>query len=191
MLRLRALITGFCLAAAFAPPAGAQSPDVSETLELCVSCHGDGVPPEDPLIPIIAGQEYYYLYVQLRDYAAGRRENEIMSGIVVDLSKDEMKALAQHFSEQTWPETGFGASGESKLRGATAASAGQCPQCHLGGYNGNSRVPRLAGQTPTYLKATMLDFKYDRRNNAPDKSSLLESFPDEDIAAMAEFLAGF
>ena len=44
-------------------------------------------------------QEYYYLYVQLKDYKPGLRVNEIMSDIAAELSKDEMKALAQHYSE--------------------------------------------------------------------------------------------
>ena len=48
----------------------------------------------------------------------------------------------------------------------------------------------MAGQKPSYLEATMLDFKYRRRNNAPDMSALLESYSEEDIAAMAHFIAG-
>jgi len=111
--------------------------------------------------------------------------------MAADLSKDEMKALAEHFSKQPWPRLAIADASEAdKARGSSAAGAGQCPQCHLGGYNGNSRVPRMAGQKPSYLEATMLDFKYRRRNNAPDMSALLESYSEEDIAAMAHFIAG-
>ena len=69
-----------------------------------------------------------------------------------------------------------------------AASAGQCVACHLGSYTGNSRVPRLAGQQPKYLEKTMLDFKNKIRKNSPAKGSLMASFTDKDIAALAEYL---
>ena len=67
--------------------------------------------------------------------------------------------------------------------------SGQCPQCHLGGYNGVSRNPRLAGQTPEYLEKTMLDFKSKDRHNSPSKSSLMKSYSEDDITAMAAFAA--
>ena len=74
--------------------------------------------------------------------------------------------------------------------GETSAAAGQCVQCHLGGYEGDSRIPRLAGQYLEYLKNTMLDFKNKIRNNSPAKGSLLVSYSNDEIAAMAEYLAG-
>ena len=114
-----------------------------------------------------------------------------MSEIAADLSKEQMQALAQHFSERPWPAIGYRASDEDSARGETATAAGQCVQCHLGGYEGNSRVPRLSGQKPSYLERTMLDFKHKRRMNAPAKSSLLVSYEEGDITAMAEYLAGF
>ncbi|PCH82481.1 MAG: hypothetical protein COC02_05590 [Rhodospirillaceae bacterium] len=73
-------------------------------------------------------------------------------------------------------------------KGEKAASAGQCVQCHLGGYEGNSRIPRLAGQHPKYLKKTMIDFKNKVRTNSPAKSSLMVSYDDADIEAMSDFL---
>ena len=63
-------------------------------------------------------------------------------------------------------------------------------QCHLGGYEGNSRIPRLAEQQVAYLEKTMQEFKQKVRLNSPAKGSLLESYSDEEIAAMAHYLAG-
>ena len=51
-------------------------------------------------------------------------------------------------------------------------------------------MPRLAGQTPEYLEKTMQDFKQRIRLNAPDKNSLIASFGDDQIRAMAHYLAG-
>jgi cytochrome c553 len=69
-------------------------------------------------------------------------------------------------------------------------AAGECVQCHLGGFEGTSGVPRLAGQYPEYLEKTMRDYKTKARAKAPHKSTLLASFSDAQIAALAALLAG-
>jgi cytochrome c553 len=168
---------------------GSPAESLAEQVATCADCHGEAGVPTAPDIPVIWGQEFYYLYVQLRDYNAGRRANEIMSGIAADMTKEQMQALAQYFADKPWPYTSFAASDAASNRGETALGAGQCSQCHLGGYNGNSRIPRLAGQQPHYLARTMLEFKNKVRLNAPDKGALMRAFSDEDITAMAETLS--
>jgi cytochrome c553 len=165
--------------------------DIREQLELCTPCHGEtGGEPLDPSFPIIAGQHLHYLYVQLKDFKAGRRANDIMGPISQELEKDQMLRLAEYFSLQSWPRTDYASDPEKAALGETATTAGQCVQCHLGGYEGNSRVPRLAGQNPVYLERTMLDFKEKVRLNSAATSSLLKSFSDEQITGLAEFLGG-
>ena len=164
---------------------------VREKLELCVACHGEGGASSQPEFPILAGQHLYYLYVQLKDFKSGYRKNDEMGLIAAELDKEEMLTIAEYFSEQTWPRIGFRADPAIAGKGETAAAAGQCVQCHRGGYEGDSRIPRLAGQHRAYLNKTMLDFKHKVRNNSPAKSTLMTSFGDADIAAMADFLAGF
>ncbi len=189
---------------------------VRDKLGACFACHGESGTPADPEIPIIAGQHLHYLYVQLRDFEAGRRISPIMTEIVTGLSveellatniqngkadspvmtevasrltKQEMLLIAKFFSEQEWPDIGYSADPESAKRGETATAAGQCVQCHRGGYEGDSRIPRLAGQYAAYLEKTMLDFKSKERNNSPAKSTLMNSYSEDDIAAMAAFTA--
>ena len=65
---------------------------------------------------------------------------------------------------------------------------GECSQCH-NQYLGDSRIPRLAGQSVTYLDQTLRDFKNKVRMNAPDKAFLMETYSDEDLKAIAEYLA--
>ena len=168
-----------------------QAMDLNETIEVCTGCHGDNGLPTQSDIPIIWGQEFYYLYVQLKDYKAGRRDSEFMTDIIGDLSKEEMQALAQHFSEKNWPSNGFRANDTDVAIAESAANAGMCVQCHLGGYEGSSRVPRLAGQQAAYLESTMLEFKNKIRMNAAAKGSLLATYDDADIGALARFLAGY
>jgi cytochrome c553 len=183
--RLMGLLAVLCLGTV----AHAQE-DVTELVTVCVSCHGEDGRPVEADYPIISGQEFYYLYVQLKDYQAGRRANDIMQPIVADLSKEQMQALAQYFSEQSWPTLGFQASHADIAAGRSAASAGQCTQCHLGDYTGDSRVPRVAGQNPGYLERTMLEFKNRIRLNAPDKSTLFGAYDEADIAALAHYVGG-
>lgn len=164
---------------------------IAGTLQTCATCHGpNGATPIQPDYPILAGQQLHYLYVQLKDYKAGRRQNEIMSGIAAPLEKDDMLLLAKYFSEQSWPNIGYRAGEEDTRVGLRAINAGQCVACHLGGFEGNSRVPRLAGQNPAYLEKTLADFKYKRRNNSPAKTTLLKSFEDTELVSLARHLGG-
>jgi cytochrome c553 len=174
-----------------AVPAAAQTPDISERLQLCQSCHGETGTPQQPDTPIIWGQSFYYLYVQLKDYQAKRRANDIMNGIAADLSKDEMQALAKHFSEETWPRISFRATDADIAQAQQAAVAGACTTCHLGNYRGNnSDVPRIAGQQPAYLERTTHEMKTKARANNPFMTTLLSTFSDGDLTALAHWLAG-
>ena len=112
-----------------------------------------------------------------------------MTEVAAFLTKEEMRAIATFFSEQPWPGTGYKADPARARMGEVATIAGQCVQCHRGGYEGNSGTPRLAGQHATYLEKTMLDFKSKARANSAAKSSLMETYSAEDIKRMAEFLA--
>lgn len=185
------LRTGFAASVLTLVVSTVSSADTSfldQKLELCAGCHGvDGVP-INAETPIIGGQEYYYLYVQLKDYKAGRRENPIMSAMVQDLEKDDMKALAEHYSAMEWPSIASDVDTNLAATGNSALDAGQCSQCHST-YKGDSRIPRLAGQQVTYLENTMKDFKNKVRLNSAAKSSLMNSFDDEKLIGMAHHLA--
>jgi cytochrome c553 len=164
--------------------------EVRDQLTTCFGCHGENGVPVDPQYPILGGQEFYYLYVQLRDYQSGLRENPVMQPMVAALSKDQLKSLATYFSELTWPEpTGAEVSVEDERIAKQAISAGQCSACHPAALGGDSRIPRIAGQHVQYLQQTMLDFKTRTRNNAPDISTLLATLSDEEIGSLARYAA--
>jgi len=161
---------------------------IRERLDDCSVCHGENGASTNPEIPVLAGQEMYYLYVQLKDFKAGHRANTIMQTVAGTMSKSEMKAVATYFSKQEWPNIGFNADPAKATKGETAASSGQCVACHLGNYHGASRIPRLAGQHPQYLLKTMMDFKHHERLNSPAVAALLAAFGDDDLINMAEYI---
>jgi cytochrome c553 len=187
------LLTLFLIATLHAEEADSSNMEakIKDKIQICVSCHGEQGTPIMPIYPILAGQNFYYTYVQLKDLKSGYRKNEIMAAMVQDLNKDEMKLLASHFSEQAWPETKHKSDAEKASVAKMAIDAGQCVQCHRGGFEGESRNPRLSGQNYEYLKKTMLDFKNKVRTNSAAKSSLFATFEDEQIDALADYLAGF
>ena len=168
----------------------AEYEPVLDQIKQCAACHGENGTTLQPTFPILSGQHFYYLYVQLKDFKSGLRKNEVMGPVASQLDKSQMKLLAKYFSEQDWPERGYRADSAAEIQGETATGAGQCVQCHLGGYEGDSRIPRLAGQHPEYLFKTMTDFKTKTRLNSPAKSSLLVSYSEDDIKAMSEYIAG-
>ena len=189
-MRAWTIIVCFCLSLTVVS-LSTVADDYSEmrgTLELCEVCHGKTAAPADDTYPILAGQELYYLYVQLKDFKSGHRTNEFMAPVVAELDKAQLMALAKFYSEQAWPNIGFDGNATQKNKGEMAANAGQCVACHLSSYMGNSRIPRLAGQYPRYLIKTMLDMKSKARNNAPSKSSLMSTFSEVEIGALAEYL---
>lgn len=165
-----------------------QFAPVREVIQTCTACHGEGDASKVPENPILAGQEFYYLYLQLKDFKSGARASAIMAPLVQALQPDQMKLLAQFYSQQTWPSLGHQAEGANVDIARRVMDSGGCVACHLGDFRGNSNVPRLAGQQPEYLKRTMLAFKSRQRNNAPDMAALLATFSEQDLASLADYL---
>ncbi len=164
---------------------------VRDKLQTCFVCHGENGVSTQPIFPILAGQEFYYLYVQLKDFKSGLRENPIMGPLVANINKEDLRLMAEFFGEQEWQGADFTTAPEQIVAGKKVVDAGQCVACHLGAFNGNSRIPRLAGQHLEYSLKTMLDFKNKVRNNAQPMNALFGTFSDEEIKAVAEYLAGF
>jgi cytochrome c553 len=161
---------------------------LQDEVALCMGCHGEDGVPIDPEYPVLWGQQYFYTFTQLRDYSAGRRENEIMTPIAAEYTRDQAKLLAEHFAALAWPSIpGEVQDGDQQIaeRGITG---GQCSACH-GKWQGDSRIPRLAGQQVDYIRKSMLDFKNEVRMNAPDKISTMKQLDDETIEALARYLS--
>jgi cytochrome c553 len=130
--------------------------------------------------------------LQLRDFKSGVRKNEQMSSVAAVLERDDMMALAQYFSQKPWPDLmqprTSAAQAALALRATTSVV---CTSCHQESYNGEGTQPRLAGQTKNYLAQTMLDFRNGKRENNPGMSDLMKSVSEDEIAAIAGYLAGF
>lgn len=164
---------------------------VEEKAKLCATCHGEKGIPITKEIPVIWGQNEGYLFIQLRDFKSGARKNDLMSPVAATLEKDDLLALAAYFSKLKWPDLAqpSAPTAVADKATATAASVG-CPGCHLAYFQGDGTTARLAGQQHDYLLKTMMDFRDKKRGNNPGMSDLMAATSPEDIAALAQYLAG-
>jgi cytochrome c553 len=164
---------------------------LEEKVRLCAGCHGESGKPVDKTVPNIWGQQTGYLYIQLRDFKRGDRKSEIMQPIAAAFERNDMLAIAEFFSKRPWPDLGQPrAPKDVAQRARTAISSIGCTGCHLDQFQGDSTVPRLAGQGRDYLARTMTDFRSRARGNNPGMSDLMIATAVDDLAALAEYLAG-
>jgi cytochrome c553 len=180
------VVTGFVLCSG---PASAQS--LEEKTAICAGCHGADGKPIDKTIPVIWGQQLGYLYIQLRDFKRGDRKNDIMQPIVADMTREDMLAIAEYLSNKPWPDLG-----QPRAPKAIADQARQangsigCTGCHLDQFQGDSAVPRLAGQSKEYLAKAIADFRSRTRGNNPGMTDLMLATNADDIGPLTEYLAG-
>lgn len=180
------------LVALLADATVAWAESIEEKAALCGACHGVNGVPEDPTTPIIWGQNAGYLYLQFRDFQKGARTDYRMTPIAQYVVKEDALALAEYFAAKPWPNTGAPAASKVDTDIAIAVNKSiVCTSCHLEQFQGDSSVPRLAGQKHDYLIKAMLDFHNRTRANNPGMSDLMSSATPEQLAAMAAYLAGF
>jgi cytochrome c553 len=172
-------------------PAPARAQTIEEKAQLCAACHGENGIPQDKTTPVIWGQYQGYLYLDLRDYKSGARKNDIMSPLAQTLERDDMMALALYFSQKRWPDLQQpSAPPDVAARAIRANASVGCTGCHQGQYQGEGTQPRLAGQSQEYLRQTMIDFRTRARGNNPGMTDLMLATSEDDIAALAQYMAG-
>jgi cytochrome c553 len=191
-MRLIFILLGVVLCGAVAAVAQPASSDViAQKAAQCAGCHGSNGVPVSKEYPVIWGQHAGYIFVELRDFKTGARKSAIMAPIANALTREDMLALGEYFEKKPWPDLGQGRAGARDAeRAAGDVSSGQCTQCHLGGFLGDSTNPRLAGQSVAYLRATMTAFHDGTRGNNPWMAALLKTYSAPDIDALARYLGG-
>jgi cytochrome c553 len=172
-------------------PMTSRAQTIEQTAQSCGACHGvDGVPQRKDY-PVIWGQQLGYLFIELRDFKTGARKNDLMSPIAQSLELSDLMPLAQYFSEKPWPNLQQPVAPADVAAQAQRANASVvCTSCHQEGFKGDSTQPRLAGQNRDYLNKTMVDFRSGARSNNPGMTDLMKAVSEQDIGALASYLAG-
>jgi cytochrome c553 len=158
----------------------------------CVACHGPGgKQPIQADYPRLAGQTARYLYLQMKDFQEGRRDNALMTPMVKGLSREDMQELAAYFAAQTPLPQNFVVDTAKARLGKAKADETLCSMCHLGGFTGQNEIPRVSGQNFAYVVKQLKDFKArTRTNDAGSMTSVANTLNDADIENLAHYIAG-
>lgn len=179
-------------------PAPVSAISAEETVKtVCAACHGADGNSAIALNPKLAGQHPEYLLKQLTNFKEGKRANAVMAGMVANLSKEDMKGLADYFAGQKQTlakakSNGAGSLGEKIYRGGIAASGvPACAACH--GANGAGipkQYPRLAGQHADYALQQLRTLRTAERANAPMMMTIAAKMTDAEMQAVADYMQG-
>jgi cytochrome c553 len=182
-------------ALACACPTQAQQLDATQMAaartkaQVCFACHGPDGNSTVGEYPILAGQSWRYIYIELKDFKEGRRSDEQMSPVAEKLSTEDMTLLGEFFAAQKQAPIKFQVDSAKVEAGRKTSDAVLCPMCHLGGFVGQNEIPRVAGQWPQYIKKQLADFKARRRtNDAGNMTSVAATLSDADIENLSQYI---
>lgn len=185
--------------------AGADMVDMTgvEPWDVCGGCHGLDGAGNRIRFPRLGGQKPSYIVKQLKDFRAGRRQNDggQMQKMATELTEADIPRVAEWFAAQTppWPKPTIEEGGDPARarRLATTGTDGipACLSCHsVAALRLTDRpvvAPRLAGQYDYYIAKQLADFRDGRRSNDSDRvmRQIAVKLSDADIAGLAVFLS--
>ncbi|WP_404365337.1 c-type cytochrome [Marinobacter sp.] len=200
---MRKLIAGVVLGVSLTATAwGAGDPEAGEAnAGVCAGCHGqNGAQPTIASYPRLAELGETYLYRQLSYIKSGERAIAAMTGILDNLSDQDLQDLAAYFDSQDMPigqaSPELVGLGEKLYRGGNMASGvPSCAACHSPQGKGNEPAgyPRLSGQTPEYVSAQLKAYRDGSRDGGPEASIMMDvagSLTDSEIEALASYVSG-
>ena len=171
---------------------------IAETV--CVACHGADGNSAAPNFPKLAGQGERYLLKQLHDIKGGKRTVLEMTGILDNLSDQDMADIAAYFAGQ---KMSVGAAdpklierGEALFRGGKLAEGmPACTGCHSPNGAGLAAAgfPKLGGQHGQYVAKQLTDFREGNRTNDGDAMTMraiAAKLSNKDIEAVSSYIQG-
>jgi cytochrome c553 len=174
-----------------------ESGDNARGIPACVACHGAAGNSTIATNPKLSGQIGAYVQKQLVDFTTPNRQNPIMTSIAKALTDDDKRNLAAYLAAQQ-PKAGAARNkdtvelGRKIYRGGIAdRGVAACASCH--GATGSgipAQYPRLAGQHQNYTFTQLQAFKSGARNNSPQMGTLAKRMSDEEMKAVADYIAG-
>ena len=166
-----------------------------EVFEVCSACHQpEGWGTKDGTFPQLAGQHRDVLIKQLADIRAGNRDNPTMYPFALPESIGDAQALADVTAYiETLPmnpDNGVGPG--TDLEKGEKLFKENCVKCHGDHAQGNAEkwYPRLEGQHYKYMLRQFEWIRDGKRRNAnPDMVKQIESFSDDDMRAVIDYVS--
>lgn len=187
-----------------AGPAAPVPPDsMEQRLQPCMGCHGaEGRATNDGYYPRIAGKPAGYLYNQLLNFRAGRRQYALMTYMVERLPDAYLLEMAQYFADQHLPypppqvpEAAAAVLAQGRklvMDGDAARQLPSCRACHGERLTGmQPATPGLLGLSQDYLVAQLGAWHTGNRHaTAPDcMAEIVRRLEPGDLHAVAAWLA--
>ena len=174
-----------------------ESGDAARGIPACVSCHGANGNSTIATNPRLSAQTEGYVYKQLVDFTTPARNNPVMSTYAKMLSEQEKRDIAAWLSvQQAKPGAAKNKDtvelGRKIYRGGIAdKGVAACASCHgAAGAGVPVQYPRLAGQHQEYSLAQLQAFKAGTRSNSPQMATLAKRLSDDEMKAVADYIAG-
>lgn len=174
---------------------------------VCAACHGARGVAIAPNFPNLAGQSATYLYVQLKEFHDGQRNDPVMTGQAAALSDTDMRDLASYYAALAPKPTGRAAAGsrgaQLYLAGDPAQGTPPCQGCHGPEARGPqphpgsapqppwATFPHLRGQSGLYVAKQLDDFRRGARagsSNAKVMHGVAQTLGDDDVQALSTYL---
>ncbi len=198
----RLCILAAALSGAIASNVGlaAGNPETGATKAVvCQACHGATGNSVNPEWPSLAGLGADYIAQQLQNFKSGKRSNPVMTGMVLNLSPEDMADLAAYFGGQV--NTGLAAdpahskAGEKLYRaGDKAREIPACMACHgPAGYGiAPAKFPALRGQHAEYVVKQLTDYASGARSTGPNgmMPSIAKRLSADDIRDVSSYVQG-
>ncbi len=174
--------------------------------ETCVACHGADGNSQITTYPKLAGQHAKYIEKQLHDLKLGAssagkqgRYDPVMSAMAMPLSDEDISDLAAYYSSlpisaNSTPEEVANTGKVLYTAGDASRGLTACIACHGPRGNGTelSGFPKISGQHADYVKAQLLKFRDDSRNN--DMNAMMrdvaKKLTDADIETLSKYVGG-
>lgn len=192
-------VIGLCLSLHSAPTISAGDAVAGESkAALCAACHGPDGNSTNPEFPKIAGQIPGYVASQLAAYKSGKRPNDIMKGLMLTLTEQDMLDIDAFYSQQ---QTSRASISEAELasakrgqdlyrRGLNQFSVPACMACHGPAGKGiPNRYPKVSGQFKKYLITTLTEFKNGTRTNE-EMNTIAFRLSAQQIEDLAVYMQG-
>ena len=200
---MKKLIAGVVLGVGLTAMAhGAGDPEAGEAnAAVCASCHGEaGAKPIMGTYPKLTGLGEKYLYRQLVAVKTGERQIVEMTGILDNLSDDDLQDLAAYYNEQDMTvqqaDPDLVDAGQALYRGGNMASGvPACSGCHSPQGKGNEPAgyPRLGGQNAEYIQKQLQAYRDGERAGTQNASIMMDvaaKLTDSEIEAVSNYLSG-
>ncbi|MDE3739509.1 MULTISPECIES: cytochrome c [Pseudomonas] len=167
---------------------------------VCGACHGPDGNSAAPNFPKLAGQGERYLIKQMKDIKAGNRTVLEMTGLLNNLSDQDLADIAAYFASQKGSvgaaDPKVVARGEALFRGGKLEQGmPACTGCHAPDGSGNAAAgfPHLGGQHAQYVAKQLTDFREGNRTNDGDSMimrGIAAKLSNKDIEAVSSYIQG-